>query len=139
MTLNKQHKMSQAKLATHRSSAQRRPRAVAPEGKTAIINLERTRYRGTARTSAVKLRHKPHSPPAAMASSSHEEEESQRRLDSLIAAWEPANALEMSLVVRLARQMTELLTQIKKHASEQKKMSKMKLGFKKLMNIMGDK
>ena len=139
MTLNKQHKMSQAKLATHRTSAQRRPRTVAPEGKTTIINLERTRYRGKAQTSPVKLRHKPHSPPAAMASSTPEEEESQRRLDSLIATWEPANALEMSLVVRLARQMTELLTQIKKHASEQKKMSKMKLGFKKLMTIMGDK
>jgi hypothetical protein len=83
--------MTERKLAANRANA-RRSRGAATQA-------------GKARAAAANLRHGYYSPSAeaALAALGEDPAEFQRRLESLRATWQPVNALEESLVMRLAR------------------------------------
>ena len=91
MSLIQKHKMTEKKLAANRANARRSRGAATPAGK--------------ARAAAANLRHGYYSQSAevALAALGEDPAEFQRRLESLLATWQPANALEMGLVMRLAR------------------------------------
>jgi len=91
MSLVKKHKMTEKKLAANRLNGPKSRGAVTPEGK--------------ARAAAANLRHGYYSKSAEVALSALGEDpaEFKRRLESLADTYEPANALEMGLVMQLAR------------------------------------
>jgi len=91
MPLVKKHRMSERKLAANRLNGPHSRGAVTPEGK--------------ARAAAASLRHGYYSKSAEVALTALGEDpaEFKRRLESLIDFYAPANALEMGLVMQLAR------------------------------------
>jgi hypothetical protein len=91
MPLVNKHKMTEQKLAANRLNGLMSRGAVTPAGK--------------ARVAAANLRHGYYSESAevALAALGENPAEFQRRLQSLVDTYEPANALEMSLVMQLAR------------------------------------
>ena len=91
MPLIHKHRMTEKKLAANRANARRSRGAVTRAGK--------------AQAAAANLRHGYYSQSAevALAALGENPAEFQRRLESLLATWQPADALEMGLVMRLAR------------------------------------
>ncbi|MGA3168724.1 MAG: hypothetical protein ABSF14_21700, partial [Terriglobia bacterium] len=91
MSLIQKHKMTEKNLASNRANGRRTGGAVTPAGK--------------ARAAAANLRHGYYSKSAevALAALGEDAAEFKRRLESLLATWQPAKALEMGLVMRMAR------------------------------------
>ena len=91
MSLIQEPEMTEKKLAANRANARRSRGAATPAGK--------------ARAAAANLRHGYYSQSAevALAALGEDAAEFKRRLESLLATWQPANALEMGLVMRMAR------------------------------------
>ena len=91
MSLVKSSRMSEKKQAANRLNGPQSRGAVTPEGKT--------------RAATANLRHGYYSKSAevALAALGEDPAEFKRRLESLADTYEPANALEMSLVMQLAR------------------------------------
>ena len=91
MPLIQKHKMTDKNLASNRANGRRTGGAVTPAGK--------------ARSAAGNLRHGYYSKSAevALAALGEDAAEFKRRLESLLATWQRVNALEMGLVMRMAR------------------------------------
>jgi len=91
MSLIHKHRITEKKLAANRANARRSRGAATRPGK--------------ARAAVANLRHGCYSPSAeaALAALGEDPAEFHRRLESLWATWQPVNALEEGLVMRLAR------------------------------------